>query len=115
MSWVIPAGPVCWLGLCFGPARHVLQQGHESGDPRLEGKKKQSVLCDSQKMHKATGVRFGSWSFPGLCPVCGRPKGSSKVCEFLRVLNSFPVGFHKEAVRGCCSLISSWCALGLGF
>lgn len=52
MPRVIPAAPVL-AGAVLWPCqllRHVLQQGHESGDPHLLGKKKLSVLCDSQEM-----------------------------------------------------------------
>lgn len=105
LSWVIPAGPVSgWLlGVAvFWPCqlvRHVLQQGHEWGAPPLTGKKNHSVLCDSPEMQvTATGVRFGNWSFPGLCPDCGRPKGNRKVCEFLRV-TPFPGGASQRKQR----------------
>lgn len=62
MSWVIPADPVLWLGLCFGPASwsDTFCSKDMSRDPPALGKKKHFALCEPHEM-QSQGYRGQVW------------------------------------------------------
>lgn len=86
MPWVIPAAPVSgWVlgGAEFWPCqlvRHILQQGHESGDPALTGKKKHPVLCDSEELQvtRLQGSGLGAGASQGCVLSVGHQKAAGK-------------------------------------